>query len=196
MKKMKNKEKFVLSTKLLVDPTGKKMGKTEGNMVNLDDSPNDMFGKIMSFPDELILVGFELLTDLSQEKIELLKTDLGGNLNPRDAKADLAFEVVKQLHTEQAATDARDNFDKTFRDKQMPEDIREVKPSLRKMQLVGALVEFGLAESKSQAQRLIEQGGVKIDGVVAEDAFTEIEFSKPVIIQVGKLNFVRVLPND
>ena len=196
MKKLKDREQFVMSLKLLTDPNGKKMGKTEGNIIMLEDSPENIYGKVMSFPDKLILVGFEILTDVSNDEIDKMKGQISQGENPRDFKARLAFELVRQLHSSEAATGAQEGFKKTFRDKQVPENIREVKASANKLAISQALIEFELAPSKSQAQRLVEQGGVKIDGEAINDSFYEIEFSKPVIIQVGKLNFVRVLPHD
>ncbi len=196
MKKLKDKEQFVMSLKLLTDPTGKKMGKTEGNIIMLEDSPENIYGKVMAFPDELILIGFEILTDVPEEEIGTMKGEIAQGANPRDAKARLAFELVKQLYSEEKANQAQEGFAKTFRDKQIPENIKEMKASSDKLPLSQALVEFGLAPSRSQAQRLFEQGGVKIDGEVVRDGFGEIEFSKPITIQVGKLNFVKVLPHD
>src|SRR3989338_8482920 len=111
MKQYKNKEKFVLTMKLLEDPTGKKMGKTEGNMVTLIDSPKEMFGKIMSWTDVMIAVGFELLTDLPVQEIkEREKMMRAGMLNPRDAKAELARCLVAKLYGEAAAEQAERQF--------------------------------------------------------------------------------------
>ena len=101
--------------KLLVDPTGKKMGKTEGNMVNLEEKPNQMFGKIMSWPDEIISAGFELLTDLPSPKTD-----------PREAKAQLAKEVIKICHNQKAAESAEQEFERVFRDKALPAEIPKV----------------------------------------------------------------------
>ncbi|MEK7071923.1 MAG: tyrosine--tRNA ligase, partial [Patescibacteria group bacterium] len=109
MKKMANKEKFVMALKLLTDPTGKKMGKTEGNMVNLDESPKEIFGKIMSWPDGIIPAGFELLTGL----------DCPG-ISPREAKAQLAKEVIKICHSQEAADSAEKEFNQVFKEGGLP----------------------------------------------------------------------------
>jgi len=193
MKKVKNKEKMVISTKLLVDPQGKKMGKTEGNMVMLSDSPEDIFGKIMAFPDEFILVGYELLTDKPQSEIEKLKADLDGHVNPKDAKSDLAYDVVKQLYSEQEAGRAKESFDKVHRQKEMPEKIEEVEVKADEISLIDALMESRLASSRSQALRLVEQGGVKVDGEKAVSADKKISLDKSTVLQVGKLNFVKLV---
>ncbi|MEK7452528.1 MAG: tyrosine--tRNA ligase, partial [Patescibacteria group bacterium] len=94
MKTMKQKEKFVITSKLLVDPTGKKMGKSEGNMITLSDTPDDVFGKVMSWTDGMIIPGFEILTDLPNGEIKEMKIAMGDGVNPRDFKVKLAKEVV------------------------------------------------------------------------------------------------------
>ncbi|MBU2052209.1 tyrosine--tRNA ligase, partial [Patescibacteria group bacterium] len=107
LKTYKNKEKFCLTTKLLTDPTGAKMGKTTGNTVNLTDTPEDIFGKIMALPDSLLTLGFELLTDLEKPSTD-----------PMKSKKNLAFEVVKQIHNETLAKAAQKQFEQTFQKKQ------------------------------------------------------------------------------
>lgn len=192
MRKLKNREKFVLAMKLLTDPQGKKMGKTEGNIISLDDSPEDVYGKIMSFPDELILIGFELLTDKSMEEISRLEKDLGSSLNPRDAKAELAFEVTSKLSSKDDAKRAQDHFDKVFRLKEAPSLIREI-DAMKGIGLVDLLVKADFAPSNSAAKRLIEQGAIKIDSeIIKEDkVLTEQEF----VLSAGKRNFVKVKLN-
>ncbi len=155
MKKMRNKEKFVMALKLLTDPTGKKMGKTEGNMVNLDEEPNQMFGKIMSWPDEIISAGFELLTDLPFPKA-----------NPREAKAQLAKEVIKICHNKKEAELAEKEFTRVFRDKELPTEIPKLTVKEGVLNILDLLVETKLCPSKSEAKRLVEQGGVEIDGEI------------------------------
>jgi len=182
MKKMKNKEKFVLTTKLLVDSAGQKMGKTEGNMVNLDTLPNEMFGQIMSLPDELILPGFELLTDLNIEKIE----------NPRDDKAKLAKEITRIFHSKEKAEQAEKEFNRIFKDKEKPTDIPIFKAKPEKTKLIDLLIESKLASSKSEARRLIEQGGVKIDNKVIKDPTQEIIPEDNTTLQVGKRKFAQI----
>lgn len=131
-----NKEKFVLTTKLLVDSSGKKMGKTEGNMVAFSDSPEDMFGKVMSWSDDMMKNGFELCTTLPMAEIKQLEA---ASQNPRDLKLKLAFEVVKTFLGEKFAGKARENFIKTFTKKETPDEIAELKPSA--MDILTVLVE-------------------------------------------------------
>jgi len=181
---------------LLIGTDGsKKMSKSEDNYIALSDSAADMFGKIMSIPDAQIENYLNLASDFTVNEISSLLSQMKDG-NPRDVKAKLAQNIVKQYHSLESSVQALDNFDSMFRDKQMPESIKEIKASNSKSTIADALVEFGLAQSKSQAQRLVEQGGVRIDGQVVNDGSTEVEFSKPTVLQVGKLNFVKILPHD
>lgn len=193
MKKIKNKEKFVLTTKLLTDPTGKKMGKTEGNVVDLDENPEDMFGKIMSWPDSLIKIGFEVCTDVPMENIKQMEKDMqSGMLNPRDAKLDLAFEITKIYHGENEAKKAREYFINTFSKKETPADIPIVNVKTGE-KLTGILVKSGNAKSLADARRKIEQGGVEIDGQKIIDWKMKIDNNYDgKVIKVGKFGFIRM----
>jgi len=194
MKKMKNKEKFVLTTKLLVDPTGKKMGKTEGNMINLEDDAKEMYGKIMSWPDGLIGVGLEICTNLPFEEVKRIQAELNqGKVNPRDSKMKLAYEIVKIYHGEKKAQEAQDYFIKTVQKKEVPDNIEaselEVIASTTTSDL---LISSDLVKSKSEARRLVKQKGVKIGGKVVEDADKEIVIpDEGIILQKGKRHFRR-----
>ena len=194
MKGMLKKEKFVLSGKLLTDPSGVKMGKTEVNMIALLDSSKDMYGKIMAQPDGLILAYYELVTNLPMEKIEKIKEELRGGKNPRDVKADLAFEVVKMFYNEKEARQAGEEFDKVFRDKAQPTDIPEVKFSGIKFRykIPDLLVKAGLVKSKSEARRMVEQGAVEIDNRIVRDWKKEVEVKYGTVIRVGKRKFVKI----
>jgi len=188
MKALKSKEKFVITMKLLTDPTGKKMGKSEGNMITLMDSAEEMFGKVMSWTDEMIAGGLEIITDLSSEE----QKEVLAMPNPRDQKARLAFEVVKNFHSAEAAETARENFDKMFRDKEVPDEMPEFKLSEAK-NIIDVLVETNLAPSKSEARRLIDGGGVKVGGeVITGYDFIVQSANEGVVIQKGKRGFVRV----
>ncbi len=195
MKKMKNKEKFVLTTKLLVDPTGKKMGKTEGNMVNLDEKAENMYGLVMSWPDELIGDSFELCTNVLMEEVNNIKSWLRDNkVNPRDLKMKLAFEITKIYHGEKKANEAEEYFVKTVQKKETPDSIINYQLSIINWKLVDLLVEVKMAASKSEARRLIEQGGIKVSGEMIKDVNKEINITQEgVIIQRGKRQFVKVV---
>lgn len=190
MKRLKNKEKFVLTTKMLVDQAGKKMGKSEGNTVPLDSKPAEMFGKIMSWSDELIINGFKLLTDISMEEINKIDKKINDStLNPRDAKMRLAEEITQIFWQEAGAKQGKEHFVNTFQKKETPEDIKEVKVSSEK--LLDILIESGLAASASEGKRLIEQQGIKVNSVTAENESQRIESGS--LIQKGKREFRRIV---
>jgi tyrosyl-tRNA synthetase len=189
MKTLKNKEKFVLTLKLLTDPTGKKMGKTEGNMITLVDSGQEMFGKVMSWTDEMIIIGFETCTDLPTDEINKIAAEMKDGANPRDAKIKLAFEIVKLYRGEKEAEAVKENFIKVFSQKEKPDMIISYKAKDGK--LINILIEVKLAPSRSDAKRLIEQGGVKIDDQVISDINYSLTSGEH-LIQKGKRYFVKV----
>jgi len=194
MKSLGMKEKFVMTTKLLVDDTGKKMGKSEGNIVALDESPENMYGKIMSWPDGAIMNGFELCTNVPMVEIESMRLELKAGKNPRDAKMRLAFEVTRLNHGEKKAKQAEANFIKTVQKKEIPEDIEQVRLPIQNIKLVDLLIELKLAASKSEARRLIEQGGVRINEQAVTDVNKDVNIEHvPMLIQRGKRQFIRVI---
>ncbi|MFA6547354.1 MAG: tyrosine--tRNA ligase [Candidatus Magasanikbacteria bacterium] len=190
IKDLKNKEKFVLTTKLLVDSTGKKMGKSEGNMIALSDAPEDMFGKVMSWTDEMIVKGFELCTHVSVEEIKQIEKEIAGGVNPRDLKLRLASEIVETFLGEKSATKAQEYFISTFSKKEKPDEMLEIKPST--YDIATALVEAGICKSKGEVRRAIDQGGVKINDekVLVEDYLHTIKPND--VIQKGSRWFVKV----
>lgn len=178
MKVIKNKEKYVLTTKLLVDSEGKKVGKTTGNALFLDSSPSDFYAGIMSFPDEVIFLGFEILTeiDLSNSEREIKK-------DPMLMKKKLAYEVVKLLWGEKKAKQSALRFDKTF-SKREPEFKQEIKIN---KSLVETIAPFTGLKSSSDAKRLIQQGGVHINGDTVTDLNYKIK--KGDHVKIGKKVF-------
>ncbi len=194
MKKMKNKEKFVMTLKLLTDPSGKKMGKTEGNMVNLDEDSKEMFGKIMSWPDELIAPGMELLTDIPSLEIVKIKEGMNsGKINPRDAKARLAREIIAACRDKNSAVLAEKEFGRVFKEKELPSEIEGASIPEREMNIIDLVFQIGLAKSKSEAKRLITQGGLKIDGAVEKDWKKMVKVKKGQIFQAGSRKFKKVI---
>ncbi|OGH17048.1 MAG: tyrosine--tRNA ligase [Candidatus Levybacteria bacterium RIFCSPHIGHO2_02_FULL_40_18] len=193
MRKLKNKEKFVLTTKLLTDPTGKKMGKTEGNIIALEENPVDMFGQIMSWPDEITISGFTLLTDVPTSKIDEIARELESGANPIGLKKRLAFEIVKELNGEESAKHAQEYFEKTVQKKELPEDIPtfEMKAD-EHLVITDLLVRAGLVGSKSEAKRLVEQGAVEVDSDVVDSPTEEIIPEDNMLIKCGKRNFIRI----
>lgn len=194
MKKMKDKEKFVLTTKLLEDPTGHKMGKSEGNMITLLDSPADMYGKVMSWPDTMILPAFEILTDISDETLLALKTELQVNkVNPRDFKMQLAREVVKIYLGDKASQTAEDNFKRIFQAGQKPEEIKQIKIKNQTIGVLDLFVLAGLAKSNSEVRRLIKEGALKINDekITAEDLKVSVT-KDGLILQKGHRQFIKI----
>jgi tyrosyl-tRNA synthetase len=190
MKALKNKEKFVLTIKLLVDSSGQKMGKTEGNIVNLDEKPKEMFGQIMAWPDSLIFPGFELCTDLSTAKISEIKKQKN---NPRDDKVRLAREIVAVHHSKTAAIKAEREFNRVFKEHKVPLGIKSKKLREKSLSILDLLVKTKLAPSKSEAKRLVGQSGVKVDGEVIKDWKKEIIIKKGIIVQAGKRKFIKLI---
>lgn len=188
LKDLKQKEKFVVTTKLLTDDSGKKMGKSEGNMIAFSDTPEDMFGKIMRWPDGIIVRGFELCTVVPLEDIKEIESKLKKGENPRDLKMLLAFEVTKTFLGEEAAKKGKDRFISVIQDKEKPADMPEIKPSA--YDVVTVMVEGGLAVTNSEARRSIEQGGVKVNDEKVKSIDEEVAPGS--VVQKGKRFFVRV----
>jgi len=190
MKSLKQREKFVLTMKLLTDPTGKKMGKSEGNMIALSDTPEDMFGKVMRWTDGMIVSGFDLCTNLSSDGVRAVEKELANDVNPRDLKLKLALEVTKAFLGEDAAKKGQEYFVSTFSKKETPDEMPELKPSVYDVSMV--LMEAKICKSKSEARQVIDQGGVKINEnkVEAKDYSASVKSGD--IIQKGSRFFVRV----
>jgi len=178
MKAIKNKEKFVLTTKLLVDKEGKKVGKTTGNALFLDSNPTDFYAGIMSFPDEVILLSFELLTEISMNGLEQkIKND------PMGEKKHLAFEIVSFLWGESAANEAQKKFEKTFQER-APEFKTEILIGKSLSETISPYTALG---SISDAKRLIQQGGVEINGKKVLDPNYKSKVGEKV--KIGKKTF-------
>ncbi len=193
IKALKKKEKFVLTTKLLTDPLGQKMGKSEGNMVALDAMPNGMYGQIMSWPDQLIAPAMELATDITESEVEQIRELIkSGKMNPRDAKAQLARELVSIYHSKKAAEKAEKEFNRVFKKKDKPSNIPVFKLTKSRYQITDLLVKIKLAPSKSEARRLISQGAVRVDKKIVGDWDREIIIKDGLTVQSGKRNFAKI----
>jgi tyrosyl-tRNA synthetase len=173
-----------------------KMSKSYGNSIGITESPSQIFGKLMSIPDDLMIKYFELLTDLPQKEIEEIKNGLQeGVLHPKSVKKKLAREIVTLYHGEKKAKAAEEEFERIFRDKELPKEMPQFTIPKERIGIVELLIMTQLAPSKSQARRLILQGGVKLDKVKITNPEEEIDSSIPRILQVGKRRFVKVLPS-
>lgn len=194
MKAMKNKEKLILTVKLLTDSDGKKMGKTEGNMVVLNETPREMFGKIMAWPDSFIINGLELCTEVPMEEIRKINENIKNNqTSPRDAKILLAKEIIKIHHGAQLAGEAEKEFKKVFTEKKLPSNIPEIKINENQLNILDLLYKAKLVSSKAEAKRLILQKGVKINQAIQQDWQKTVKIKPPLIIQVGKRKFIKVV---
>ena len=186
VKKILNREKFVMTTPLLTDSKGQKIGKTEGNVIALNDNPNDLFGKIMALGDDVIVNGIEYLTDTPTSETDV-------STNPMKYKKQLAFEIVRQLNNEQIALKAQREFEKTTQKQELPSDIQVHRyHGSGQEDVEDLLTQTKLATSRSEAKRLIEQGGVAIDDQTISDTNSQINIKNDMIIKVGKRKFVRI----
>ncbi len=193
MQSLGMKEKAVLTLKLLADDKGKKMGKSEGNAVFLDLPPKEIYGRVMTWADGVIANAFELCTKLNMQEVEKIRKDLeGGNVNPRDLKMKLAFELVSLIAGKEEAKKAQDYFVNTFQKKEIPDEIPEFKMKKGEYPLLDLLVERKLCASKGEARRLIGQNGIKIDGKAVNDPYLKINLSKDILLQRGKRIFLKI----
>jgi len=173
-----------------------RMSKSIGNYIGVDESPQQMYGKVMSIPDHIMRDMFVLATDVPEGEINRL---LAPGAHPRDAKAALARRIVEMYHSTQAAQAAEAEFNRIFAEHELPSDMPQVELPAGKLKggsiwIVDLLREAGLVSSGSEARRLVAQGGVEIDGQRIDDEQAQIALSKPVVIKAGKRRFARVKP--
>lgn len=192
MRSLKDKQHMVMTLTLLEGTDGRKMSKSFNNVIAIQDTPNDMFGKVMSLKDELIIQYFILATDLSMTEIKKIEEKLASGSNPRDIKVKLAKEIVKIYHSDEASEDAYQNFQKVFVNKELPSQIDEVEVLDKNWPLAELLHFTNLVSSKTEGRRMIDQGGVKIDGAVIGDREACIRPKSGMILQVGKRKFVKI----
>lgn len=185
----------ILTMPLLVGTDGvEKMSKSKGNYIGISESPDSMFGKLMSISDTLMWRYFELLSFRSLEDIAALRQEIEGGRNPRDAKVMLAQEIIARFHSAKAADDALAAFEARFRDGAIPEDMPEVSIGGAPVGILKLLREAGLVASGSEAQRNVEQGGVRVNGDRVEDKSLQLP-AGTYVVQVGKRKFARVKLN-
>ena len=196
MQKRFGKEPQIVVLMPLLEGTdgSEKMSKSLGNAIGISDDPKDIFGKAMSIPDTLIYKYFELGTRVPLERLNEIKSRLENpNTNPRDVKRELAFELVKLYYDEAAAVNARDEFDKIFIKKEIPDDIQEIHITDNDKKLIDIIFENNLAESKSNARRLIEQGAVSINSDKINDVNFTLSECGEFVIKAGKKKFLKVI---
>jgi tyrosyl-tRNA synthetase len=187
----------VLTMPLLEGLDGvQKMSKSLGNYIGINEAPNEQFGKVMSISDELMFRYYELLTDIPLDGIQKLKHDVqSGKRHPMEAKADLAVRIIAGYHGEAAAESAREEFNRVFRNKEIPEDIEVKKVSLASgpLRIMKLMTSVGLAPSNTEAQRLIESGAVHMNGQRVTDIRAEISQPDEYLFKVGKRRFLKVI---
>lgn len=186
-----NKDKSVIATKLLEDNLGKKMGKTEGNMVTFEDAPNDMFGKVMSWNDSLISKGFELCTNIPMKEIGDFEKQISSGTNPRDIKIKLASEMVKIYHGEKKAKEAEENFVKTFQKKEIPDEIEEITTE-KGILISDLLVNKKIIASKSEWRRLVEGNGVHDLEKKETIKDVNLKTESDITLKIGKKKFLKI----
>lgn len=192
-KALNGKDKCVMTLKLLTDDNGKKMGKSEGNAVFLNENHIEMFGKVMSWTDGVIINALELCTQVEMKEILEMKKKMDNNeVNPKDLKMRLAYEIVKIYHGEELAKLAQENFVSTFQKKEVPTEMPEFSLSEKTMNIVDLLLALKLVDSKTDARRLIDQGGIKVNEKVVNDAKSDYELISGTIVQRGKRQFAKI----
>lgn len=186
---LRNKESYVLATEFLMGTDGRKMSKSWGNAIWLDDSPTEMYRKIMSINDDLIITYFTLATRTPNEEIEEVKKL--AEISPMEAKKKLANTIVSYLHSEQDAKNANEEFEKTVQKKEAPEEIEEYITEAGK-NIESMLLESHLIGSKSELKRLIEQNGIEVNGEKLELINLEREPKNGMVVKVGKHKFLKI----
>ncbi len=186
----------VITVPILEGLDGKnKMSKSLDNYVGIDESPNEMFGKIMSISDELMWRWFDLLSFKSSDEINALKSEQDNGKNPRDIKIELAKELIARFHDEESANDAESNFIDQFQKKNIPDEVEEIthKISGDSIPLANLLKECGMTSSTSEAMRMIQQGAVRIDEQKITDKTHQVFVGTSAVYQVGKRKFKKII---
>lgn len=190
---MNSREKYVLAVPLLIGTDGRKMGKSLGNFISLTETPEDMYGKVMSVVDDVIISYFELLTNVPQAEIDTMREQLALGTNPIDIKKRLAFTLTEQMHSTEDAQKAQEHFERTVQNREVPAEMPELKVGQAEISLLDLIMLTGVPNSKSEARRLIEQGGVEVSGVKKNDGFLQIDVTLGIVLKVGKRQYWRAI---
>lgn len=186
----------ILTMPLIVGTDGvEKMSKSYDNYIGISESPKEIYGKTLSIPDSIIFNYYELTTDISNEKLREIKTQLtDANVNPRNIKRELARTLVRMYHDEQSAIAAEEEFDKIFIKKEIPDEIPEFifNKDSNEINVVELITLVKFAESKSEARRLIQQGGVQFNGEKISDMNVSVRIVNDAILKVGKRKFIKL----
>jgi tyrosyl-tRNA synthetase len=192
IKTLKNKEKFVVATKLLVDSNGKKMGKTDGNAVSMDQTPEEIYGRVMSWNDDIIVNAFEIATRLPIEEINNIKKMMDSGANPKQYKSLLAKEIISIIHDRDSANRAEKSFDSLFKNKEVPSDILEL--IVKKEETIkDIIISNNIVSSNTEWRRLINSNAITEfpSEKVINDPY--IKFDKDTVLRIGKKRFVKII---
>lgn len=191
--KINGRTKHCMTFELLEGTDGRKMSKTYNNHIPLDSPARDMYGKVMSLSDDLIIRYFKLATELPLDEIKKMEKELEKGVNPRDVKMRLAREIVTLYHDSTAALDAEQAFINQFSKKGLPDDIKEVSVGKSTVLLLDLLLEQGMIPSKGEGRRLMEQGGIKVNEEKVNNPLTTLKLGKEkTLVQVGKRKFLYI----
>lgn len=190
---MNNRDKFVLTVPLLVGSDGRKMGKSLGNFIPLTDTPEDMFGKLMSITDDVVGAYARLLTDIPLKEVESMELRVSqGELHPMEMKKQIAMEIVTWLHGAELAEKAAQHFASTVQNKEIPDEIPELVVTLSEISALDLVLLSEIPASRSEARRLIEQGGVELEGQKYTDPTQILQPGAGHVLRVGKRNYFRI----
>jgi len=186
---------IIITMPLLVGTDGvEKMSKSYNNYIGISEAPNEIYGKTLSIPDNLIFTYFELATDIPNKELKEIKARLeDSKTNPRDIKRQLARALVETYYDQKSAKEAEEGFDKIFIKKEIPDEIPEHKITTTELNILDLILEVNFASSRGEARRLVVQGGVTVDGEKIDDIKTTINFDKEKILKVGKRKFVKIV---
>lgn len=197
VREMLSKEKYVMTTPLLTDASGKKIGKTEGNVIALTSKPSDLYGMIMSLPDDVVGKAFEYITDLTMEEVNRINKEIKSGKNPMQYKKLLAFTLTKMLNDEEEAKKAQDYFETTFQKKELTGEIPTIKINLAEtISAIDLISNLELTDSRSEAKRLIIEGAVEFDTEKITDPQQTIKPKEGMIVKVGKHRFLKIIILD
>ncbi len=187
----------ILTMPLLVGTDGvEKMSKSYGNYIGISDSPQDIFGKTLSIADSLIYTYYELATDISNTDLAKVRTDLENpEVNPRNIKRVLAKKLVEMYHSAESAREAEEEFDKIFIKKEIPDEIPlfEITNGQKEISILDLITTVNFAPSKGEARRLVQQGGVTLDGEKIADISATVQLKPENILKVGKRKFIKII---
>lgn len=194
IKNLDKRQSFIITNDFLTGTDGRKMSKSWGNAIWIEDSPKDVYGKVMSIKDDLIIEYYTFATEVPLKKIKLIEKDLkSGQLGPLEAKKQLALTITTELHDSKKALTAQKQFESVFQKGQQPQDM-PIYALSQPAPLKKILLEQGLVESSANFKRLVFQGGIQLNGDKVSDPQAVVLPEKETIVKIGKLKFLKLIP--